>query len=171
MTSELAAARVGEPKATQSKSARWILGVIGAAVLIGAALFMHHKKSAENGAAPAGSARGESRPVPVVITTAENRDVPVFLDGLGNAVPLVTVTVHTQVDGPLIEVGFKEGQSVKKGDLLARIDPRPFAIAVHQAQAALARDQAQFKNAQVNYKRYTALHEQGLATQEQLDDM
>ncbi|HEY4102929.1 MAG TPA: efflux RND transporter periplasmic adaptor subunit [Polyangiaceae bacterium] len=171
MTTELTAARASDPKATQSKSARWILGVIGVAALIGAALFVRHKKSAESAAAPTGSARGESRPIPVVITTAENRDVPVFLDGLGNAVPLVTVTVHTQVDGPLIEVGFKEGQSVKKGDLLARIDPRPFAIAVHQMQAALARDQAQYKNAQVNYKRYTALHEQGLATQEQLDDM
>jgi len=171
MNSELTAARVDPPKTTQQpKATRWVLGAVGALALAGAVLFARHKKASEGGAAPAGSAAAEARPVPVVITTAESRDVPVFLDGLGNAIPLVTVTVHTQVDGPLTEVLFKEGQSVKKGDLLARIDPRPFAIAVHQAQAALARDQAQYKNAQVNATRYTALHDQGLATQEQLDD-
>lgn len=172
MNSELTAARVAEHKAAhQPKTTRWVLGAIGVLVLGGAVFFARHKKANEGGAAaPAGSAGAEARPVPVVITTAANRDVPVFLDGLGNAVPLVTVTVHPQVDGPLTEVAFKEGQTVKKGDLLARIDPRPFAIAVHQAQAALARDQAQFKNAQVNATRYTALHDQGLATQEQLDD-
>jgi multidrug efflux system membrane fusion protein len=165
MTSELTAARVEQPKAT-----RWILGAVGVAALLGAALFVRHQKSGQSGAPPAGSAGAEARPVPVVVSTASRRDVPVFLDGLGNAVPLVTVTVRPQVDGPLMEIAFKEGQSVKKGDLLARIDPRPFAIALHSAQAALARDQAQYKNAQVNLTRYTALHEQGLATQEQLDD-
>ncbi len=155
----------------QGKSTRWVLGAVGLVAIAGAVFFARHKKANEGGtAAPAGSAGAEARPVPVVVTTAATRDVPVFLDGLGNAIPLVTVTVHTQVDGPLTEVGFKEGQNVKKGDLLARIDPRPFAIALHQSQAALARDQAQFKNAQVNATRYTALHDQGLVTQEQLDD-
>jgi multidrug efflux system membrane fusion protein len=165
MTSELTAARVEQPKAT-----RWILAAVGVLALVAAGLFARHQKAGENAAAPAGSAGAEARPIPVVITTAALRDVPVFLDGLGNAVPLVTVTVRPQVDGPLTEVAFKEGQSVKKGDLLARIDPRPFAIAVHAAQAALARDQAQYKNAQINLTRYIALHDQGLATQEQLDD-
>src|SRR5450432_2204271 len=165
MTSELSAARVEQPKAT-----RWILGAVGVLALVGAGLFARHKKTGESGAAPAGSAGAEARPIPVVVNTATQRDVPVFLDGLGNAVPLVTVTVRPQVDGPLTEVAFKEGQSVKKGDLLARIDSRPFAIALHSAQAALARDQAQYRNAQVNFTRYTALHDQGLATQEQLDD-
>ena len=165
MNPELTAPRVEQPKAT-----RWILGAIGVLALIGAGLFVRHKKSGESAAAPAGSAGADARPIPVVISTASQRDVPVFLDGLGNAVPLVTVTVRPQVDGPLTEVAFKEGQFVKKGDLLARIDPRPFAIALHQSQAALVRDQANYKNALVNFTRYTALHDQGLATQEQLDD-
>jgi multidrug efflux system membrane fusion protein len=164
MTSELTAAHVDQPKAT-----RWILGGVLVLGLAGATLFVRHKKAAGGGAAPAGSA-ADARPIPVVATTATTRDVPVYLDGLGNAVPLVTVTVRPQVDGPLLAVAFQEGQAVKKGDLLARIDPRPFTIALHQAQAALARDQAQAKNAQLNLARYTALHDQGLATQEQLDD-
>ncbi len=164
MTSELTAARVEQPKPT-----RWILAGVLVLGLAGATLFVRHKKAANSAASPAGSA-AEARPIPVVVSNATLRDVPVFLEGLGNAVPLITVTVRPQVDGPLTAVSFQEGQTVKKGDLLARIDPRPFTIALHSAQAALARDQAQYKNATVNFTRYTALHDQGLATQEQLDD-
>ncbi len=156
--------RVEQPKAT-----RWVLAGVGALALIGAGLFVRGKKASNGQAAPASSA-AEARPIPVVVSTAAKRDVPVFLDGLGNATPLITVTVKPQVDGPLLAVLFQEGQQVKKGDVLARIDPRPFAIALHQAQAALARDVAQAKNAKVNLTRYIALHDQGLATQEQLDD-
>jgi membrane fusion protein, multidrug efflux system len=164
MTSEVAPRRVEQPKFT-----RWILAGALALALGGAFVFARGRKATSPSATPADSA-ALARPVPVVVARASNRDVPVFLDGLGNAVPLVTVTVRPQVDGPLIKIAFQEGQQVKKGDLLARIDPRPFVIQLHQAQAALARDQAQFKNAKINLARYTALHEQGLATQEQLDD-
>lgn len=164
MTSEVAPGRVEQPKAT-----RWVLAFAFVLALGGAIVFTRVRKAATTGAAPADSA-ALARPIPVVVARASNRDVPVFLDGLGNAVPLVTVTVRPQVDGPLTAIAFQEGQHVKKGDLLARIDPRPFTIQLHQAQAALARDQAQAKNARVNLTRYTALHEQGLATQEQLDD-
>jgi multidrug efflux system membrane fusion protein len=164
MTSELTAGRVAQPKAT-----RWVLAGVLVLGLAGATLFVRHRKAANGGVAPAASA-AEARPIPVVVAAATLRDVPVFLEGLGNAVPLVTVTVRPQVDGPLTSVAFQEGQSVNKGDLLARIDPRPFTIALHSAQAVLARDQAQYKNATVNFQRYSALHAQGLATQEQLDD-
>jgi len=166
MTSEVAPARVEQPKLT-----RWILAGALVLALGGAIIFARGRKGTlgGTGAAPGDSAT-LARPIPVVVARATKRDVPVFLDGLGNAVPLVTVTVRPQVDGPLTSILFQEGQQVKKGDLLARIDPRPFAIQLHQAQAALARDQAQAKNARVNLARYTALHEQGLATQEQLDD-
>jgi multidrug efflux system membrane fusion protein len=164
MTSEVAPGGVEQPKST-----RWVLAGALLIALVGAVVFTRSRKATSAGASPVASA-ASARPVPVVAVPARKRDVPVFLDGLGNAVPLVTVTVRPQVDGPLTTVLFQEGQRVKKGDLLARIDPRPFAIQLHQAQAALARDQAQAKNAKVNLARYTALHEQGLATQEQLDD-
>jgi len=164
MTSEVAPGRVEQPKST-----RWVLTGALVLALAGAIVFVRARKATSGGAAPVESA-AQARPIPVVVARATNRDVPVFLDGLGNAVPLVTVTVRPQVDGPLLSVLFQEGQQVKKGDLLARIDPRPFIIQLHQTQAALARDQAQAKNAKVNLARYLALHEQGLATQEQLDD-
>jgi multidrug efflux system membrane fusion protein len=164
MTSEVAPGRV-----EQAKSTRWVLTGALLLALGGAIVFARSRKATNSGAPPAESA-AQARPIPVVVARATNRDVPVFLDGLGNALPLVTVTVRPQVDGPLTSVLFQEGQQVKKGDLLARIDPRPFTIQLHQAQAALARDQAQAKNAKVNLARYSALHEQGLATQEQLDD-
>ena len=165
MTSEVAPGRVEQPRAT-----RWILGGVLVLGLGAAIVFTRAHKTTAAGSAPPAESAALARPIPVVVARASNRDVPVFLDGLGNAVPLVTVTVRPQVDGPLTAIAFQEGQQVKKGDLLARIDPRPFAIQLHQAQAALARDQAQAKNAQVNFVRYTALHDQGLATQEQLDD-
>lgn len=165
MTSQVAPGRVEQPKST-----RWVLGGAFLLALAGAIIFARGR-TARTGTGPAAAdSAAQPRPIPVVVTRASKRDVPVFLDGLGNAVPLVTVTVRPQVDGPLTAILFQEGQQVKKGDLLARIDPRPFAIQVHQTQAALARDQALAKNAKVNLTRYTALHEQGLATQEQLDD-
>ena len=166
MTTEVAPGRAEQPKAT-----RWVLAGAFALALGAAIVFARGRKATGTGAgAPPADSAALARPIPVVVARASNRDVPVFLDGLGNAVPLVTVTVRPQVDGPLTAISFQEGQQVKKGDLLARIDPRPFTIQLHQAQAALARDQAQAKNAQVNLARYSALHEQGLATQEQLDD-
>jgi multidrug efflux system membrane fusion protein len=127
-------------------------------------------RAAVKGGAPAAPAAAEARPIPVVTVKATRRDVPVYLDGIGNAVPLATVTVKSQVDGRLDRVYFQEGQAVKKGDLLAQIDPRPFSIALHQAEAALARDTATFKNATKTLERDLSLVEQKLIPQQQVDD-
>jgi multidrug efflux system membrane fusion protein len=164
MTTELVAPQ-------SHKSARWVLILVGLALVGGGLWFARSKRQGPGGpnAAPSGSA-AEARPIPVVLAKAERRDVPVVLEGLGNATPLATVTLHSQVDGRLDAVLFTEGQQVKKGDVLARVDPRPFVIALHQAQAALARDTAQQQNAQRTFDRNTALVGQGLATQQQLDD-
>ncbi len=80
------------------------------------------------------------------------------------------MTVKTQVDGRLEKMLFQEGQTVAKGDVIAQIDPRPFAIQLRQAQAALARDAAQLKNAELNLQRYTSLRGQNLVAQQQVDD-
>src|SRR6185369_14732059 len=105
---------------------------------------------------------------PVSTAAVERRDVPIYLEGLGNALPLATVTVKSQVDGRLDKVIFHEGDEVKKGDLLAQVDPRPFAIQLHQAEAALFRDSAQLKNAKLNLDRYRELKGRDLIAQQQV---
>lgn len=138
--------------------------------VVGAILWRRHaEKGPTTGAPAAGPAAAESRVVSVVTAKAERRDVPVFLDGLGYATPLATVIVRSQVDGRLDSVKFKEGQKVKKGEVLAQIDPRPFIIALHTAQAALAKDEAAARNAQRDLQRYTNLVSQKLIPQQQVD--
>ncbi len=107
--------------------------------------------------------------MPVVAATAVKGDMPVTLSGLGTVTPLATVTVMTQIDGQLMEV-VPEGTEVKKGDFLAQIDPRPYQAALDQAQAELARDQAQLKGAQIDLARYQKLAAQNSIAQQQADD-
>jgi multidrug efflux system membrane fusion protein len=130
-------------------------------------LYSRHKASA---AEAAKAAAPSDRAVPVVLATVEKKDVAVYLDGLGNALPTYTVTVHTQVNGPLSSVNFKEGQFVHKGDLLAQVDPRPYLAVLHQAEAALVRDEATLKNAQLNLERYKDLSAQKLIAVQQYTD-
>lgn len=118
-------------------------------------------KSAQAGAGP--------QAIPVAVATAEKRDVPVFLEGLGSVQAYNTVSLKSRVDGQIVEIAFKEGQYVKQGDLLLVIDPRPYQVQLEQAQAALARDQAQLKNAQLDYDRYQGLVKDGVIPQQQFD--
>src|SRR5262249_45060034 len=106
----------------------------------------------------------------VVLATVEKRDVPVWLDGLGTVAAWQQVTVKAQVDGRLDSVAFREGQTVKKGDVLAQIDPRPFLVQLHQAEGNLARDEATARNGKINLERYRQLVADKLIAQQQLDD-
>ena len=99
-----------------------------------------------------GGAAG-GRAVPVAVAQAQVKDVPVYLDGLGTVAATYTVSVKPQVDGRLEQVLFKEGQEVKKGQVLAQLDQRPFLAQLHQAQGALARDRAQLEAAKRNLLR------------------
>jgi multidrug efflux system membrane fusion protein len=120
-------------------------------------------------AAGAGGAPAD-RAVPVSVATVAQQDIPIWLEGLGTVTPIATVNVKTLVDGPLVSVNFKEGQLVHKGDLLAQVDPRPFQIALHNAEASLTRDTAQLRDARLNLDRYRTLRTQNLIAQQQLDD-
>jgi multidrug efflux system membrane fusion protein len=110
------------------------------------------------------------RPIPVLVSTTAKRDVPVYLEGLGTVTAFKTVNVRSQVDGRLNRVDFTEGQNVKHGQVIAEIDPRPFAILLHQGEAALARDQGQYDGAKRDLDRYEAVGGQHLLPQQQIDD-
>ncbi|WP_338833850.1 efflux RND transporter periplasmic adaptor subunit [Bradyrhizobium septentrionale] len=96
-------------------------------------------------------------------------DVPIVLEGLGTVTPINTATIRTQVQGTLDSVDFVEGKQVKRGDVLAKIDPRVYEAQVDQAEAALARDEASLKNARTNLSRTQPLANRGFATQQLLD--
>ena len=116
---------------------------------------------------PAAAAAG--RAVPVSVATVEQKDIPIYLEGLGTVTALATVTMRAQVDGRLVKVAFVEGQAVKKGDLLAQVDPRPFAVALQQAEGALERDRANLKNTQLDLTRYQELRGKNLIPAQQVD--
>jgi multidrug efflux system membrane fusion protein len=107
--------------------------------------------------------------VPVSVATVERRDLPVYMSGLGSVTAFNTVAVKSRVDGQLVQVAFREGQEVRKGDLLAVIDPRPYQVALHQAQATLLKDQSQLKNAQLDLQRYNGLVAAGVVSHQQVD--
>jgi membrane fusion protein, multidrug efflux system len=96
-------------------------------------------------------------PIPVVVGRAEQGDIGVYVTGLGTVTPLNTITVTTRVDGQLMAVKYKEGERVRQGDPLVEIDPRPFQVALEQAEAQLVKDQAALQNAQIDLKRYEEL--------------
>jgi membrane fusion protein, multidrug efflux system len=118
-------------------------------------------KSAQAGAGPPA--------IPVAVTPAEQQDFPVYLSGLGSVQASNTVSLKSRVDGQIVQIAFKEGQFVKQGELLLVIDPRPYQVQLEQAEAALARDQAQLKNAQLDYDRYQGLFKEGVISQQQYD--
>jgi multidrug efflux system membrane fusion protein len=111
-------------------------------------------------------------PIPVTLAPVTLGNIDVYLDALGTVTPVYTVTVASRVAGEITEVKFKEGQIVKKNDLLAVIDPRPYVAALLQAQGQLSRDEALLKNARIDLVRYQnsykehAIPEQELATQQ-----
>ena len=108
--------------------------------------------------------------IPVTVAQASLQDLPVYLSGLGSIQAYYTVSLKSRVDGQLTEVKFREGESVKQGDLLAVIDPRPYQVQLEQAQAQLFRDQASLRDAQLNYQRYKdLLQSSGAMSQQQVD--
>ncbi len=119
---------------------------------------------------PPGGARGAGPPsVPVVAVPAERRDLPVYLNGLGTITAFNTVTIRTRVDGQIVQVAFRGGQEVGRGDLLVVVDPRPFEVLLAQAEANRARDLAQLSDARLNLERDKDLLAQGILPQQQMD--
>lgn len=139
------------------KTGFWIIVLV---ILILIIIIQHFPFGKHKKAAPA---------IPVVVSAVRLADVPVYLSELGAVTPTYTVTVKTQINGQLLRVLYKEGQMVKKGELLAEIDPRPYQAQLTQYEGQLLRDQALLANAQTDLKRYQTLWRQDSVAKQTLD--
>ena len=151
---------------------------IALAVLAGGAWWLYGRGDGEPAGGPGPAAKGGAAPrgpaervVPVQTALAARTDLPIWLEGLGTVAAFQQVTVRALVDGRLDRVMFTEGQAVKKGEVLAQIDPRPFRVQLLQAQGALARDRATLAAARRNLERFRSLQAQQLVAQQQVDDL
>jgi multidrug efflux system membrane fusion protein len=113
---------------------------------------------------PAAAAAPAPAAVPVVATTVTGKDLPIYLRGIGTVIAYNTDVVRSQIQGQITQITFTEGQTVKAGDLLAQIDPRPYQAQIEQQTANRDRDQAQLMNAEANLSRYNQLGDKGYAT-------
>ncbi len=143
-----------------------VLVAVLAAVLLTPHPDQHSRGRGGGGGGPGG---GRNLPTTVGVATAVKGDVPITLGALGTVTPEATVTVQSQIAGTLEKVDFTEGQLVKKGQLLAEVDERPYIVALAQAQGALARDQASLANAELDLKRYQTLAKQDSVSGQQVD--
>jgi multidrug efflux system membrane fusion protein len=159
------------PLAPRSRTGYWILTALILAGLVGGGVYLWlHPRANQPPNVAASRRAAQGAPQPVGFVTIDKGDVRIILNELGTVTSLDTVTVVTQINGQVQEVGFKEGQVVKKGDFLAQIDPRPYVAALEQAQGTLAKDQGLLAQAQTDLKRYQTLGRQDSIAQQQVDD-
>jgi multidrug efflux system membrane fusion protein len=151
-----------------SRRRRLVTFLIGAIVIIGVAFVLWPASQQQQDRR---ARRGPPReaPTPVLAVPAKLADVPVYLEGVGTARALNTVTVRAQVEGKLISINFKEGQDVKKGDVLARIDPTTYQAQLDQAIAKKAQDEAQLANARLDLERFERLAASNSIAKQQAD--
>jgi multidrug efflux system membrane fusion protein len=152
---------------TSSRNRRTL--AIGLIVIVVAAALIYVFTGSPEPQRRAGGRFGAEGPVPVLVAAAVRADVPVYLGAVGTTKALNTVTVRPQVDGKLLEVAFKEGQDVKKGDVLARIDPITFQAQLAQTMAKKAQDEAQLTNARMDLDRYEKLLATNAINRQQAD--
>lgn len=151
-------------RATPRISRRWLIALV---VLL-AALLLWWLLPGKPAAKKVGNSPWDG-PVPVRLTEVGSGDFHIELKALGTVTALNTVNVRSRVDGELVKVFFEEGQLVKAGDLLAQIDPRPYQVALQQAEGTLAQNQAQLKNAEIDLARYQGLYAEDSIAKQTLD--
>ncbi len=153
------------PAAPGPRYGRGLAAIICIIIAVGGGYWWLHR------GAPADAASHPALPesIPVLVAAAERRDVPIYLEGLGTVQASATVTVKPMVDGPLIEVRFREGQDVHAGDVLARIDPRAYQASLDQAVAKKKQDEATLANARLDVARYAKLAATAYTSAQQYD--
>lgn len=147
-------------KTRRSPLASWLIVVLALTLCAGFVACTGARQQAQ-AAAP--------RAVSVAIAPVTQQDVPVYLVGLGSVTAFYTANIKSRVDGQIMRVNFQEGQTVKEGDLLIVIDPRPYQVQLEQMQAQLFKDQASLRDARLNFDRYTTLVPSGSIAQQQVD--
>lgn len=152
---------------TRNLSRQWLIGLLALAAL--SLLLWWFWPSAEQSPEIGRGRFGDMGPVPVRVASVSQGDFPVELKALGTVTAYNTVNVRGRVDGQLVKLLFKDGQQVKAGELLAVIDPRPYEIALQQAQGALQERQAQLRNAELDLKRYRGLYAEDSIAKQALD--
>lgn len=120
---------------------------------------------------PAKGIASRPRAVPVVAATVERRAIDVNLNVIGTVQPYSTVDIRSRVDGQLLTAHFREGQSVRKGERLFSIDPRPYEAQLRQSEAILAKDRAQLVRARADLARHTELMQKDFSSQQKLDEV
>ena len=138
-----------------------VAGIAAACLAVALIFWRHGSTQAAQSAAPPS--------VPVVVTEAEQRDVPIYYDALGTAQALNTVAIRAQVTGQIVSIDFRQGQDVHKGDVLAKIDPAPFKAALDQAVAKKSEDQAQLIDVEKDLARFQTLVQKNFETYQNLD--
>jgi multidrug efflux system membrane fusion protein len=156
---------------TKPKTSSWkTIAIVALCLLVvGGAIGLARNRAASADKKGAAAARLELPAVPVVAGVVTQKDVPIYLGGIGTVQAFNTVTIHARVDGQVQKIGFTEGQDVRAGDLLAQIDPDPFRTALDQTVAKKGQDEAQLANARVDLKRYADLLANEGVTQQQYD--
>jgi multidrug efflux system membrane fusion protein len=166
-----------ESKPVDHKSgSHWVTWIVVLALLLGGGYLLSRRGASATAAKGAGKkgGKGAGGPIPVAAETVKQGDMGIYISNIGTVTATYTVSITSRVAGQLMEVDYREGQRVHKGDVLAVIDPRPYTAAVEQAEGQLERDQALLKNAHTDLERYTAafaqhaIPEQTLATKQAL---
>ena len=147
------------------RDSRQIFFVVAGIAFASLAAFVIFWRHTSSQAAPT----AEQPAVPVTATTATQRDVPIYYDALGTVQALNTVAIRAQVSGQLVSIDYRQGQEVRQGDVLARIDPAPFKAALDQAVAKKSEDEAQLIDAQKDLARYKTLVLKDFETQQNVD--
>jgi multidrug efflux system membrane fusion protein len=143
------------------------MAAVGVVIVIAVVWFVRRPHGGQGGPA---AAQAQQRAVPVITAQVQQRDVPIYLDGLGSVIAAKTVTVRAQVDGRLDAVLYREGDFVRRGQVLAQIDPRPFQVQLEQARGALARDEAQLRTAKLTLARNQDLLRRKLIAPQDVDN-
>lgn len=139
-------------------------------IVIVLALYRSSHGAAQSGGGRRGGFGQMMGPQPVQAAAAIQSDIPITLTALGTVTPLATVTVRTQISGHLMQIGFTEGQMVKQGAFLAQVDPRPYEVALEQAEGQFTHDQGLLHQAESDLARYKTLAAQDSISAQQLDD-